>query len=72
MLDRAKLPEGSEEVIIIDDVELLARNRRAIHQRGMFLKIRTIQRSFEDILSSALVKFEIDGKWARRGFDAVG
>jgi hypothetical protein len=64
MLDRAKLPDSSDEVTIIDEVELLARNRRAIQQRGVFLRVRTVERRAEEILSPALVKFEIDRQWA--------
>ncbi len=63
MLDRAKLPESDEAVTIIDNEELLAQNRRAIFQRAVFLRVKSIERTLEDVLSPALVKFVIDVQW---------
>jgi hypothetical protein len=63
MLDRAKLPDAEDAVTIVDDEDLLAQNRRAVYQRAVFLRVHTMQRSTEEILSPALVKFVIDSQW---------
>jgi hypothetical protein len=59
VLDRAKLPEDSSFVTIIDDETLLSHNRRAIRQRGVFLRVRTVAQPLETLLESAIFKFEL-------------
>jgi hypothetical protein len=54
-LDRALMPED-DEVELIDDLELIRWNRRALQQRGLFTRIDTIQRPVESLLEAALTK----------------
>lgn len=57
-LDRARLTfNGGYD--IVEDWELLRFNRRALHQRGLFLEIKTIAETVEVMLGSALRKYEI-------------
>ncbi len=58
MLDRAKLPQGLDEVEIIDDPDLVRFNRRAIRQRGLFIRLRT-GKALEEQVSDALTRFEV-------------
>jgi FRG domain-containing protein len=58
MIDRAKLPEQTP-VEFIDDVELVRFNKRALQQRGVFIRVPTILKSVEQLLDGSLTKFEI-------------
>jgi hypothetical protein len=58
MLDLARLSEN-QGVDIIDDLPLLQFNVRALRQRGVFLRILTVQRPVEELLGDALVKIEM-------------
>ncbi len=64
MLDRAKLPPNLEAVEIIDDPALVRFNRRAVRQRGLFIRLRTRQ-PLEDLLGDALTRFEVPAGEAR-------
>jgi hypothetical protein len=61
MLDRTLLkPEWFGTVIdLIDDRDLLRFNVRAIEQRGVFTRVLTVKQPAEQLLSDALVKFEL-------------
>jgi hypothetical protein len=64
MLDRAKLPPNLEAVEIIDDPSLVRFNRRAVRQRGLFIRLHTGQ-PLEDLLGDALTRFEVPAGEAR-------
>lgn len=57
-LDRAKIP-AALNVELIDDLELIRANRRALHQRGVFLRVATIAEPIETLLDQALTRFEL-------------
>lgn len=59
VLDRALLTGNVDEIAIIDDEELLARNQRAVRQRGIVMRVRSISRTVEEVLDHALSKFEL-------------
>ena len=61
-LDRAGLPDEKSGVELIDDYELLQFNRRAMQQRGVFLRVSTVERTVEEILSESLTKIELPAK----------
>lgn len=46
----------------IDDRELVRFNMRALEQRGVFLRIRTCQRTVEELLGDGLTKYELPGR----------
>lgn len=48
---------ANAQLEIIDDAERLRFNRRALQQRGVFLRVSTISRSLEDLLGNALFRF---------------
>ncbi|MCI0366232.1 MAG: FRG domain-containing protein [Phycisphaerales bacterium] len=56
-LDRAKIPINATEIDFIDDLELLRFNDRGLRQRGLFLRVSSIQRSVEEALGDSLYKF---------------
>jgi FRG domain len=60
MLDRAKLKQVPA-VETIDDYSLLRFNRRAVRQRGVFLRLATGV-GLEELLSDALTKLVIPGR----------
>ena len=59
VLDRALLADDLNSVTIIDDEALLARNRRAIHQRGVVMRVKSVTQPLEAVLESALTKLEM-------------
>jgi hypothetical protein len=56
-LNRTQFTPLPETVDVIDDFELLRFNRRALHQRGVFVRVATIQDSFENLVFPALTRF---------------
>lgn len=56
-LDRTLLDMSDSDFEIIDDIELFRFNRRAWQQRGIFLRISTMERTAEEILDVGLHKF---------------
>ncbi len=58
VLDRSKEPEGLP-VEFIDDPDLLLANRRALAQRGVFVRVASASEPLEVMLESALTKFVI-------------
>jgi hypothetical protein len=75
-LDRAKIHEfGERDVELIDDDDLLRFNHRALMQRGMFLRVNSVQRPIERTLASALVLYDVeaaDRPLALADLDAMG
>lgn len=59
VLDRTRLSEGGVMIEIIDDVELLQYNPRALRQQEVFLRIRSGLRPLEEIIPDALRKLEV-------------
>jgi len=59
MLNRAHPKVKVAPIDIIDDVDLLKFNIRALKQRGVFVRVRTGQRFVEEFLGDALVKIEL-------------
>jgi hypothetical protein len=59
MIDRALLSDDQDSVIIIDDEELLAQNRRAVHQRGVVMRIKSVADPLEVVLDAALTRLDI-------------
>lgn len=75
MVDRSKFPTADPGLEIIDDPELLRFNKRAIQQRGQFLRASTIRAPVVDLLDAALTKFEWpadDAKVALADLDEMG
>jgi len=63
MLDRAKLTTDQlSEIGIVDEINLLQFNKRALRQRSLFLRIRSAQKPLEELLDPALTKFVIPTK----------
>lgn len=76
MLDRAELvePEGVY-VNIVDDPDLLRFNRRAIHQRAVFMRVLTMSKPVDELLENSLVRFDIgtgDAQVALAELDEMG
>lgn len=74
MVDRSEL-RADQGIEIVDTPELLRYNRRAIQQRGVFLRVASAVRLLEDCLSPALTKFELpadDAKVALADLDEMG
>jgi len=59
VFDRARLPTSSSGISLIDDVERIRFNRRALQQRGVFMRVATMNRTVDQLLIGALTKFEI-------------
>lgn len=59
MIDRARFPTHERGLDIIDDKELVRFNRRAIQQRGQFVRVATVREPLEKLLDHALVKFVV-------------
>ena len=59
VLDRSTFPVLGSEIKLIDDLELIRFNRRALQQRGLFTRVLTITRTVEEILSDSLTKITI-------------
>ena len=62
VLDRTKLPASAStvpDVDLIDDRMLLRFNRRALQQRGVFLRVNTIRVPLEQMLGPALFAFDL-------------
>jgi hypothetical protein len=57
-LDRAKI-SPTLNVELIDDQELIRVNRRALHQRGVFLRVATSSQPIADLLDNALFRFDL-------------
>jgi len=57
-LDRAKIPPALN-IELIDDLELIRANKRALQQRGVFLRVSTIVQSIDVLLDHALRRIEI-------------
>lgn len=55
---RAAMPI-TDSIDLIDDPALIQFNRRALHQRGVFMRVGTCSQTVEQLLDAALVKFEI-------------
>lgn len=72
-LNRGRLPEGSD-FEPIQDRELLWYNPRALSQRGVFLRIRTVATETERLLGDALTKMTMpssEAVVALRGLEAM-
>jgi hypothetical protein len=48
-----------QTIDVIDDFALLRFNLRALHQRGVFVRVSTLQDSFDNLVSGALTKFVV-------------
>lgn len=48
-----------EDISLIDDIELLRFNPRALKQRSVFMRVSTIRQAIETLLAGSLIKFEI-------------
>jgi len=59
VLDKAQFTPDPALIDLIDDDKLLLFNRRAVQQRGSFLRVATILQPTEVLLDAALTKFEI-------------
>lgn len=59
-LDLSKLDTESPDFEIINDVDKIQWNERALRQRGVFLRISTARGPLEEILSAGLTKFVIE------------
>ncbi len=57
--NRALLDKPGAYIDLIDDMDLIRFNRRALHQRGVFMRVMTIEQTVGEMLDPALVKFEI-------------
>jgi len=74
-IDRARLPELSDFIDIIEDHRLIEFNRRARRQHGVLLRVLTVTRPLEELLGSALTKYEIpssEAAWALGELDEMG
>lgn len=58
-LNRTKFTPTAETVDLVDDFELLRFNLRALHQRGVFMRVSTIKETFVNLISGALTKFVV-------------
>jgi hypothetical protein len=58
-LDESALDPASRIFELIDDPDLLVANRRAVQQRGVFLRRSTVAREVEELLGAALFKFRV-------------
>jgi hypothetical protein len=56
VLDRARLDPEDSRFSFVEDLDLIRFNRRALHQRGVFLRVHTAQRSLPELLGDALTK----------------
>ncbi len=59
-IDPAVLNPQATQLELVDEPEYLLVNRRAIQQRGVFMRRSTAQRTMEDLLGPGLFKFRID------------
>jgi hypothetical protein len=59
VFDRSVFSAIGSGIEIIDDLDSIRFNRRALQQRGLFTRVQTIRRSVEEILDDALTKIEI-------------
>jgi hypothetical protein len=59
VLVRAWLDNELRADDIIEDPDLLRFNRRALRQRGIFVRVPTIQKPFEQLLDKSLVKMTL-------------
>jgi len=60
MLDREVFVASSiPDVEIIDDVDAVRFNSRAAEQRGLFIRVGTIEESLEDLFGSYLTRYDI-------------
>ena len=64
-LNRARFVPSADTIDFVDDFELLKFNKRALHQRGVFLRISTIKDSVINILDDALLKIVIPSTEAK-------
>ena len=56
VLDRNKMPPDDDELRVVDTPSLVRLNRRALLQKGLFLRVQTISRTIEDTLGDALTR----------------
>lgn len=56
VFDRAKFVFEESGIDLIDDRELLRFKPRALRQRGVFTRVRTIRQPFETLIGEALTK----------------
>jgi hypothetical protein len=56
IFNRAQFKPLGNEIELLDDPELIRFNRRALQQRGLFMKIDTIRLPVEELLGDALTK----------------
>lgn len=59
VVDRARLKDQGDGIDLIDDVELLSYNQRALRQKGVFVRVSMIRQPLEIMLDHALTKFVI-------------
>jgi hypothetical protein len=56
LLDRARIDVADFELEFIDDLNLIRFNRRALQQRGAFLRVRSVSRPLEALLAPGLIQ----------------
>jgi hypothetical protein len=59
IFDRARFVFEESGIDFIDDVDLIRFNPRALRQRGVFMRVRTLRHGLEDLLGEAVTKITI-------------
>ncbi len=75
VLDRSRLNDTSGYVDIIDELDYIRFNRRAVKQRGVFLRVNVSDPPVESLLGAALSKCEVmleDADRAHAEIDEMG
>lgn len=75
MIEPGKFEWDEKTVDLVTDLELLRFNRRALRQKGAFLRVNSVATSLEEMLAPAIRVFEIDASerhLAKSELDTMG